>query len=89
MPEIALCRNCTACADFTDAELQLLQDARMWKLRQRNVDDLFADRLAYTAAVLADVPSWWVMVAERKTNEAAAKMWREYIRSTKKLSEPE
>jgi hypothetical protein len=79
MPEIALCRNCTACADFTDAELQLLQDARMWKLQQRNVDDLFAGRLHYAAV-------------ERKDREARAEMWRGIYRrmlSTKKLSEPE
>jgi hypothetical protein len=50
MPEIDICRSCSACADPTDAESQLIEDARMWKLQQRNVDDLFAERLHVLAS---------------------------------------
>jgi hypothetical protein len=42
MPEIALCRNCTACADPTDAELELIDQARMWDILRRNADELLA-----------------------------------------------
>jgi hypothetical protein len=61
MPEIALCRNCTACADFTPMQLAFVDSIRLLRIKWAHPDDVFALEL--------ESARWVKMLSTKKLSE--------------------